>query len=140
MGDEDAPSYGVASPFGGGGCRMINEDTSNCLNRYAAYENGFLYMVNHGNAYPRGIRFNSRNIHQGWYYEVDNIFQVSGKGTYTTGMTVGGMDFTNKYVLVAGTSLPQKYEVAGVTGNKGAKVKNVYLLTCLYKIPAKIAE
>ena len=167
VGNEDEPSYGVASPFGGGGCRMINEDdkiymvtscrvfngaqetiafwilpgtmkcgqaqdlfTSNCLNRYAAYENEFLYMVNHGNAYPRGIRFNSRNIHQGWYYKVDNIFQASGKGTYNTGMTVGGMDFTNKYVLVAGTSLPQKYEVAGVTGNKGAKVKNVYLLTC----------
>lgn len=109
--------------------------TSHSFNQFVKYDNGMLYLSNHGDAYPRAVNLTMAYVNT--KNEDDErdatkvLFRIKGKtGANYTGLEEGGMETTQSHVLIAGTSLPQDYTVAGVTGNKGAHVRNVYLLTC----------
>lgn len=108
--------------------------TSHSFNQFVSYDNGVLYLSNHGDAFPRGVKLTTFPIKDGSEEkEQDGIvpFEIKGKeGDNYTGLTEGGMETTRSHVLMAGTSLPQGYTVGGVTGNKGAKTENVYLISC----------
>ena len=108
--------------------------TSHSFNQFVSYDNGVLYLSNHGDAYPRGVTLTTFSTKNGYEEKrQDGIvsFKIKGRvGDNYTGLTEGGMETTRSHVLMAGTSLPQGYTVGGVTGNKGAWTKNVYLISC----------
>lgn len=104
--------------------------SSHSFNQYVKFDNGNLYVVNHGDAYPRAVML---SIIQK-YGTPDqntiekNVFPIKGRtGDNYTGLTVGGMETGIGNVLVAGTSVPQNKKVKGVSGDSSSLAKNVYL-------------
>ena len=88
-----------------------------------------------GDAYERGINITVvKNYGKSNAATKDILpFKIKGKtGNNYTGLTLGGVETTVDNVLTVGTSVPQDYKVAGVTGNNVNYAKNVFL-TITYK-------
>ena len=111
--------------------KMGNEDyTSHSFNQYVRFDADNMYLVNHGDAYPRAVALTIvRN-----YGKKDQTkdeytpFKIKGKTGYNhTGLTIGGLEVTGENVLIGGTSVPQNYKIKGVTGNNQNYVQNVFL-------------
>lgn len=103
---------------------------SHSFNQYVKFDANNLYVVDHGDAYERGI-----NITVVKNYGTTNAvtkdilpFKIKGKtGDNYTGLKLGGVETTLDNIITVGTSVPQNYKVAGVTGNSGKYKKNVFM-------------
>lgn len=111
--------------------KMANEDyTSHSFNQFVKFDNHNLYLSNHGDAYDRGVNLTMVTNYAKSDQKIQTFlpFKIKGKtGDNYTGLEEGGMEVTASHVLIAGTSVPQNYKVAGVSGNKNSYVHNVFL-------------
>lgn len=104
---------------------------SHSFNQYVKFDNGNLYLLDHGDAFPRNIFLNiykdyrtvcEKNI-------IANLFSFKGNtGDNFTGCTVGGMEISENNVLVCGTSQPHYKKIKGVSGMKSSYAQNTYLI------------
>ncbi len=103
---------------------------SHSFNQFVKFKGGNLYVLDHGDAYPRALTLTMVN---GYGTEesgkkTKTVFSFQGQtGDNYTGCTTGGMEIGKNSVLVCGTSVPHKYNVKGVSGYKNGLKKNVYL-------------
>lgn len=111
--------------------KMANDSyVSHSFNQYLRFDENNLYVVDHGDAYERGINITVvKNYGKSNAATKDILpFKIKGKtGNNYTGLTLGGVETTVDNVLTVGTSVPQDYKVAGVTGNNVNYAKNVFL-------------
>lgn len=112
--------------------RTVNYDyTSHSFNQFLKFDGDTLFLSNHGDAYSRGV-----NITKVTNFDTSNAdttsrlpFMIKGEiGDNYTGLCEGGMETTAGSVLIAGTSVPQKYKVSGVSGNGSNLAKNVFVI------------
>lgn len=111
--------------------KMANEDyTSHSFNQFVKFDANNLYLSNHGDAYDRAVNITKVENYGKKNSEIKRVlpFKIKGKTGYNyTGLNEGDMQLTADNILIAGTSVPQNYKVAGVTGNKESYAKNVFL-------------
>ncbi len=103
---------------------------SHSFDQYVRFKDGSLYLLDHGDAFPRTIflttvdNFGTENVRENGYA----TFQFMGKtGDNFTGCVIGGMEVGGQNVLVTGISMPHKYKVKGVTGFKSSYEYNLFL-------------
>lgn len=108
---------------------------SHSFNQYVRFDNENLYLLDHGDAYPRGVILTAIRDYasENKKSKESNLFTLMGEtGDNRTECTVGGMEISRDKVLVCGTSQPHKDTVKGVTGWSGQGGKalkhNAYLL------------
>jgi len=107
---------------------------SHSFNQYVKYKDGDLYLLDHGDAYPRSLCLtavkDSDTNHRASYES--NFFPFlqgeNGEHYNYTGCTVGGMEVGNKNILICGASVPHENKVKGVTGAGTNYKKNVYVV------------
>lgn len=95
---------------------------SHSFNQFVKSDGGDLYLLDHGDAYPRSILLTIVNNYRKSNESHDSIslFDFEGEtGDNDTGCTIGGMEIGKKHVVVCGTSYPNKYKVR--TPKKGEK-------------------
>ena len=111
--------------------KEANEDyTSHSFNQFIRFDNDRLYISNHGDAYPRAVNLTVVKAYGTKKQSVKERepFKIKGETGYNyTGLAEGGMEVLGNHVMIAGISVPQNYKVAGVTGNSGNYVRNVFL-------------
>ncbi len=103
---------------------------SHSFDQYVKFKDGSLYLLDHGDAYPRALtltavdRFGTGDASgNSW-----DIFNFMGKtGDNYTGCQSGGMEVGGKNILTTGVSRPHKYKIKGVTGFKFQYANNLYL-------------
>lgn len=103
---------------------------SHSFNQYVKFDNGNLYVVNHGDAYPRSVLLSIITDYgeKGQKITSKSVFKIKGtEGDNYTGLTVGGMEVGKDNVLICGTSVPQSKKVKGISGASTNLAKNVYL-------------
>ncbi|MGN0693240.1 MAG: hypothetical protein ACI4K7_12890 [Oscillospiraceae bacterium] len=100
---------------------------SHSFNQFIKVRNGNIFTVDHGDAYERAITACLRSSYKSSYVDYENIFNIKGTvGDNYTGVCVGGMELSDKKILVAAASVPQD----GTFGNNSQK--NVMLIACPY--------
>lgn len=106
--------------------------SSHSFNQFVKFNNGDLFILNHGDAYPRAVALTLVNNY-GKSNETNitkSVFNIMGGiGDNYTGLTVGGMEVGVNNVVTCGTSVPQGRKVAGIKGNSYSYAKNVYVTT-----------
>ena len=106
-----------------------NENDSYCshsFNQYVRYDGDDLYLVDHGDAYPREILVTVKSA-EGRYFE-ETVFNIIGEiGDNYTGVTLGGFEYVKNNILTAGTSVPQNYSIKGVSKKKDKNIRNVFV-------------
>ena len=111
--------------------KMANEDyTSHSFNQYVDFDADNLYLSNHGDAYSRAVDLTVVKNYGTKEQTIETVlpFKIKGEqGVNYTGLTEGGMKTTADNVIIAGTSVPQGYKVAGVTGNSSKYAQNVFV-------------
>ncbi len=103
---------------------------SHSFNQFVKFKDGSLYVLDHGDAYPRSLRL----------LMVDNygteeqkstsatLFSFQGEtGANFTGHKVCGMEVGEKNVIACGISQPHKYKVKGVSGCDYGMAYNLYI-------------
>ena len=110
---------------------------SHSFNQYCKFTGGNLYVVDHGDAHPRGVKVTiydgygkssselSSSMHRG---SVTALSFLGGIGNNSTGATVGGLEVSNSNLLIAGTAQPHNSTIGGVTGFSSAYGQNLYLI------------
>ena len=103
---------------------------SHSFNQFVKFKGGNLYVLDHGDAYPRALMLTMVNGYgtEDAGKKKKTLFSFQGEtGDNYTGGTAGGMEIGKNNVLVCGTSDPHKYNVKGVSGYGNGLKKNVYL-------------
>lgn len=103
---------------------------SHSFNQFVKFQNGNLYLLNHGDAYPRCAEVHIvKDFAKATEASVySNVFSFQGEiGANYTGAYVGGMEVGDKNVLTVGVSVPHNKKVAGISGSGYDLRKNVYL-------------
>lgn len=112
-------------------CKTANYDyTSHSFNQFLRFDGSTMYLSNHGDAWARGVDLTRVTDYGTSKSKTKNVlpFKIAGKaGVNYTGLCEGGMEVTSSNVLIAGTSVPQNYKVAGVTGTNNKYTRNVFL-------------
>jgi hypothetical protein len=107
----------------------VNHNDSYCshsFNQYLRYDEDTLYLADHGDAYPRGIQLTKRDANG--TQTSKTVFRIKGAtGNNYTGVTVGGMEYSANRILIAGTSIPQNYNIKGVNKKRDKSVSNVFV-------------
>ncbi len=110
---------------------------SHSFNQYCRFQDGNLYVVDHGDAYPRGVKV---TIYDGYGKFASDAGVGAHRGSATalafqgtlgnnsTGATIGGMEVSSSNVLVAGTAQPHNSTVDGVTGFSSSYGQNLYIV------------
>lgn len=104
---------------------------SHSFNQFVKFKDGNLYVLDHGDAYPRSLHLAIVDNYGTKEQEkkTATLFSLKGKtGENYTGCKVGGMEIGAKNVLVCGTSKPHKYKIKGVSGYSSELKDNVYLV------------
>lgn len=111
--------------------KTANKDyTSHSFNQFLRFDGSTMYLSNHGDAWARGVDLTRVTAYGASTSKSKNVlpFKIAGKaGVNYTGLCEGGMEVTSSNVLIAGTSVPQNYKVAGVTGTNNKYTRNVFL-------------
>lgn len=105
--------------------------TSHSFNQFVKFDNGNLYLLDHGDAFPRTITMTMIKDYKtaGETNTSVNLFRFKGNiGDNFTGCTVGGMEVSENNVLVCGTSQPHYCKIKGVSGMKSSYAQNAYLI------------
>lgn len=105
---------------------------SHSFNQFAKFKDGNLYLLDHGDAYPRSLCVTIVNNYASLddrQIIVTDIFDFMGDtGENYTGCTVGGMEVGENKILVCGSSVPHWNKVSGVTGDSYSYKKNIYVI------------
>lgn len=103
---------------------------SHSFNQYVRFQDGNLYLIDHGDAYPRSILL-TMVTQYGSNHEKKTrteVFKLQGAtGANFTGATVGGMEAGNKNILVCGTAQPHGYAVKGIKGYDNGLKYNAFV-------------
>jgi hypothetical protein len=111
-----------------------NPYCSHSFNQFAKISGDDLVLVDHGDAYPRGIQLSIMENYTKNRVGIDryNIFPFKGTvGDNYTGSEVTGLETGSGRALVVGRSVPHGHAVAGATGENGNK--NVYVISANLK-------
>lgn len=103
---------------------------SHSFNQFVKFKDGSLYVLDHGDAYPRSLMLTTVDKYEteAAHGSKKGLFSFQGEtGNNYTGCKVGGMEIGEKNVLVCGISVPHKYKVKGISGSDSSLKKNVYL-------------
>lgn len=92
---------------------------SHSFNQFVKFKDDMLYLLDHGDAYPRGLELTTVSN-----YGADNqtissssLFSLKGEtGANFTGCRVGGMEIGTSNVLVCGTSQPHGKKIKNISG------------------------
>lgn len=103
---------------------------SHSFNQCARFKDNSLYLMDHGDAYPRAIHItvadnydNDNKSEKGY-----NIFKLDGTvGANYTGCHIGGMEVSADNVITVGTSQPHKYTVGGKSGMDRSWKENLFV-------------
>ena len=110
---------------------------SHSFNQYARFQDGNLYVVDHGDAIPRGVKMTMYDAYGKTAEEAGasahrgskTAFSFQGDdGNNATGATIGGMEISGSNVLVAGSAQPHGSSINGVTGFASGYGQNLYLI------------
>ncbi|MBR1628779.1 MAG: hypothetical protein IJ679_05890 [Lachnospiraceae bacterium] len=110
---------------------------SHSFNQFARFKDGNLYLVDQGDAHPRGVQITiyddfgkaQGDLKSNAIRSSVTAFAFQGDvGNNATGATVGGMEVSNSYVLVTGSAQPHGSSVDGVTGFASGYGENLYLI------------
>ncbi|MDD7428764.1 MAG: hypothetical protein SOU50_03045 [Oscillospiraceae bacterium] len=100
---------------------------SHSFNQFIKVRNGNIFTVDHGDAYERAITACLRSSYKSSYVNYENIFNIKGSiGQNYTGVVVGGMELSDKKILVSAASVPQDNTFGS------SDQKNVMLISCPY--------
>ncbi|MGN0696144.1 MAG: hypothetical protein ACI4J5_05180 [Oscillospiraceae bacterium] len=100
---------------------------SHSFNQFIKVRDGYVFTVDHGDAYQRAITACLRSSYKSSYVSYENIFNIKGSiGQNYTGVCVGGMELSDKKILVTAASVPQDSTFGSNTQ------KNVMLISCPY--------
>lgn len=100
---------------------------SHSFNQFIKVKNGKIYTVDHGDAYQRAITVCLRPSYNNKYVSYENVFNIAGTiGDNYTGVCVGGMEMSDKKILISAASAPQDKNFREV------KQKNVMVISCPY--------
>lgn len=111
--------------------------SSHSFNQFCQFAGGNLYVVDHGDAYPRGVKV---TIYDGYGKSASELGSNAHRGSVTalsfqgeignnsTGATVGGLEVSSSNALIAGTAQPHNSTIDGVTGFSSAYGQNLYLI------------
>lgn len=104
---------------------------SHSFNQFIKYKDHALYVLDHGDAYPRALNLEVDSDY-GMYGNppiVPHLFSFMGKsGKNFTGCEVGSMEIGKENVLVCGSAQPHNHAVKSVTGFGGGLKYNAYLI------------
>lgn len=106
---------------------------SHSFNQFVKFKDGTLYLLNHGDAFPRSLALSvfedyAPGMDERTSEKIQSLCSFQGSsGDNFTGCKVGGMEIGKDNVLVCGTMQPHERKVKGVSGF-GDKFKyNVFL-------------
>ncbi len=92
---------------------------SHSFNQFVRFKDGSIYLADHGDAYPRGIKV-SRADNYGQADETTDSsvpFVFLGRiGDNATGAYLNGFEVSSKNLIVAGIAQPHNFKIKGVTG------------------------
>ena len=110
---------------------------SHSFNQFCKFQDGNLYLVDHGDSHPRGVQVTIYDAY-GKFASQAGVGAHRGSATALTfagessnnetGATVGGMEVSSTNVLVAGTAQPHNSTVGGVSGFSSSYGQNLYLI------------
>ena len=92
---------------------------SHSFNQFVKFKDGTLYILDHGDAHPRGIQLTTVSDYGSDQKKVSSKLLLNFKGesgNNFTGCKVGGMEIGSTNVLVCGTSQPHKYKIKKISG------------------------
>lgn len=92
---------------------------SHSFNQFAKFKDDALYLLDHGDAYPRSLELTTVLGYGTKGQTVSSSSLVSlqgGTGGNFTGCRVGGMEIGSSNVLVCGTSQPHKKKIGKISG------------------------
>ena len=106
---------------------------SHSFNQLVKFRDGSLYAVDHGDAYPRGVKVTifddyGKATTAGRRGSVTSFAFKGEIGNNSTGATVGGLEISNNYALVTGTAQPHGSSIGGVSGFANGYGQNLYLI------------
>lgn len=97
---------------------------SHSFNQFLIVEDGKLYRMDHGDAYPRSIVISKCNQSAITDCSFESVWSIQGEtGDNTTKVSVGGFEKVGNYLVVAGNSCTQESEEAWNADNK----RNIFL-------------
>ena len=97
---------------------------SHSFNQFLIAEDGKLYRMDHGDAYPRNIVITKCNQSDISSCDFESVWPIQGEtGDNTTGVSVGGFEKAGKYLVAAGNSCTQESEEAWKSDTK----RNIFL-------------
>lgn len=97
---------------------------SHSFNQFLVVEDGKLYRMDHGDAYPRGIVITKSEQDSITNCGYESVWDIQGAtGANKTGVSVGGFEKVGDYLVVAGNSTTQETEEQW----KQAKNRNIFL-------------
>lgn len=97
---------------------------SHSFNQFLIVEDGKLYRMDHGDAYPRSIVISKCNQSAITNCSFESVWSIQGEtGDNTTKVSVGGFEKVGKNLVVAGNSCTQESEEAWNADNK----RNIFL-------------
>lgn len=109
---------------------------SHSFNQFVKFKDGTLYLLDHGDAFPRSINLTTVPDYGSDEQETSSLsildFQEQ-TGDNFTGCRVGGMEIGNENVLVCGTSQPHKNKIKKVSGFDSDMKYNVFLALANHK-------
>ena len=97
---------------------------SHSFNQFLIVEDGKLYRMDQGDAYPRSIVISKCDQSAISSCGYESVWKIQGEiGDNTTGVSVGGFEKAGKYLVVAGNSCTQESEEAWSSDQK----RNIFL-------------
>ena len=95
---------------------------SHSFNQFVKFKDGSLYLADHGDAYPRGIKISIADDYglpsESSLYDVPFIF-LGEIGDNATGATLRGFEVSENNVIVVGNAEPHGSKIKGKSGFKG---------------------
>ena len=90
---------------------------SHSFNQYVRYDGDARILLNHGDAYARGVIFHKANTADNAYQEI-NFFDIPGPtGDNWTGVSVGGLEISQEYYIAAINTVQQDAVVYAADGS-----------------------
>lgn len=104
---------------------------SHSFNQFAKFKDDALYLLDHGDAYPRSLKLTTVANYGADNQTVNSssLFSFQGEiGSNFTGCKVGGMEIGNSNVLVCGTSQPHNKKIKNISGSGNDLKYNAFLV------------
>ena len=104
--------------------------SSHSFNQCARFKDDSLYLMDHGDAYPRSVQITMADGYSKKNTIVSDyeVFKFKGEiGENFTGCYLAGMEVGSKNVLTVGTSQPHYFKVGGKKGMKTSWEENLFV-------------